>query len=375
MTENKEISLEQFNIWFNNRKKIIFFFTAVAFIASTVISLLIPVWYKSSAVLIPSKQDSFGLNSLSGVVKDFIPLKGGSSKQTDHFLSLLYSETLLWDVIQEFNLVKEYDIKEYPRMTTIKMLRSNVNFDATEDGNLLIEVWDTDSIQTQKMALYIIDKLNELNNKLAIEEANNNLKYLEVRYNQILIDVKISEENMKKYQQKYGVFDISTQGKSMISAMAELSTVETSLELQKINLADLGGYQTNQINNQINFIQKKMKELEVGKNSSSYNLLPPIKNLPDLGTEYYRLYRDLEIKNKIIVFITPLLEQARLEQSKNIPSVIILDPPLVPERKDRPKRSLIILAATLSVFSISFLILLIWDLRDKNHRLLFGKKN
>ena len=86
--------------------------------------------------------------------------------------------------------------------------------------------------------------------------------------------------------------------------------------------------------------------------------LIPLRQAPELGKEYIRLFRDVEIQYKILQFITPLYEQAKVEEQRSTPSVIILDHATVPERKAKPKISLYfwlsLVISTLISFFIAF---------------------
>lgn len=66
----------------------------------------------------------------------------------------------------------------------------------------------------------------------------------------------------------------------------------------------------------------------------------PFSRVPDLGVEYVRRFRDVEIQYKILQFITPLYEQAKVEERRQTPSVIVLDKAYPAERKAKPKASL-----------------------------------
>ena len=64
--------------------------------------------------------------------------------------------------------------------------------------------------------------------------------------------------------------------------------------------------------------------------------------------------RDVEIQNKILEFVTPLYEQAKVEEQRATPSVIVLDTALVPERKAKPKAALFGLVALVVSTLLSF---------------------
>jgi len=81
----------------------------------------------------------------------------------------------------------------------------------------------------------------------------------------------------------------------------------------------------------------------------------PFAQVPELGGEYVRRFRDVEIQYKILQFITPLYEQAKVEERRQTPSVLVLDRALPAERKARPK----IVLFTLLAFVLSVLLAMV----------------
>ena len=75
----------------------------------------------------------------------------------------------------------------------------------------------------------------------------------------------------------------------------------------------------------------------------------PLKNLPDLGIEYVRLYRELQIQEKILEFIMPQYEQAKINEKKDTPTVQVLDPAVAPIKRSSPKRMFMVLGAGIFV--------------------------
>ena len=64
---------------------------------------------------------------------------------------------------------------------------------------------------------------------------------------------------------------------------------------------------------------------------------------PEIGLQSLRLYRDVVIQQRIVEFLTPIFEQARIDEVKDIPVVVTLDRAVPPERKAKPQRALIVL--------------------------------
>ena len=97
-------------------------------------------------------------------------------------------------------------------------------------------------------------------------------------------------------------------------------------------------------------------------------ILLPFKNTPELGAEYLRRYRDVEIQYKILQFIAPLYEQAKVEENRSTPSVVVLDHASVPEMKAKPKIMLFALLAFVSSTLLGLMAVFVLEARDRVQR-------
>ena len=80
---------------------------------------------------------------------------------------------------------------------------------------------------------------------------------------------------------------------------------------------------------------------------------PTIRNLPLLGAKYADFYRRAKIQETVFELLTEQYELAKVQEAKETPSVKVLDPGRVPERKSFPPRLLIMFLGTFLVFSMS----------------------
>jgi len=80
------------------------------------------------------------------------------------------------------------------------------------------------------------------------------------------------------------------------------------------------------------------------------SIYPSIRQLPLLGVSYADLYRSTRVQEAIFQTLTQEYEVAKVQEAKETPSVKVLDPPDVPEKKSFPPRLLIItLGTTLTI--------------------------
>jgi G-rich domain on putative tyrosine kinase len=80
---------------------------------------------------------------------------------------------------------------------------------------------------------------------------------------------------------------------------------------------------------------------------------PTIRSLPLLGAKYADYYRRAKIQETVFELLTEQYELAKVEEAKETPSVKVLDPAQVPERKSFPPRLLIMFLGTFLAFSMS----------------------
>jgi len=114
-------------------------------------------------------------------------------------------------------------------------------------------------------------------------------------------------------------------------------------------------------------IELALLKKSTGSDNSAYTQLENEKEelarqlgrFPNLGVQSFRLYRDLLIQQKILEFLIPLYEQARVEEHRDIPVMLVLDRAVPPERKARPQRLMIVGIAFLSSLILVVAIILI----------------
>jgi tyrosine-protein kinase Etk/Wzc len=366
-----ESILDFFTVVAKWRKFIVWFVLSIT-IVTTIIALISPKWYKATASVFPAEQTNLfsGLEGISSLMKNFSPSGKLASlagpTEAERYVGILKSENALMKVIDKFDLTKVYDITSYPRMNTLKELLGNVQFEITDEGTLQIGVYDKDPKRAADMANYFVEILNEINSNLQVQNARGNRVFIEQRYNKNLEDMRKSEEALKSFQLKYGVIAMPEQIEASIKAgaaiYAQLAAKEIKLSVLKRTLSDSHPSITAaQID--VDETKKKLNEMSSGSKTApdEMKVLVPFSQTPQLAADYIRLYRDVEIQYKILQFITPLFEQAKVEEQRSTPSVVSLDKALVPERKAKPKGSLFALIAFVVSLLLSLLTIFILE--------------
>ncbi|HEX9658085.1 MAG TPA: hypothetical protein VGB89_14350 [Bacteroidota bacterium] len=351
-------------------------FVLLVTVGTTIVTLLLPKWYASSASVFPAEKADLlgGLEGISSLAKAFSPAKALTSlsgnPETDRYLAILKSGTVVGAVIQKFDLVNVYGVTSYPGEKTAKLLLSNTEFTVEGEGNLTITVYDRDPQRAADMANYFVELLNTTNTKLQAQNARGNREFIEERYKKNLTDLAMAEDSLKAFQKQYGIIALPEQTEASIKAGAEITGHLALKEVQAgVLRRTLAENNPSVLSAQIEIdeLRKKIAQMNSGSSFSAgrMSIFVPFSKIPDLGTEYIRRFRDVEIQYKILQFITPLYEQAKVEERRQTPSVLVLDKAYPAERKSKPKVALYALIALVASLLISFFVVFAMELIEK----------
>jgi capsule polysaccharide export protein KpsE/RkpR len=252
---------------------------------------------------------------------------------------------------------------------TRKELLSNVDFTVEPEGNLTVAVFDKDPQRAADMANYFVDMLNKVNTVLQVQNATGNREFIEARYQKNKGDLAAAEDSLRVFQQRYGVIAMPQQTEASIKAAAEISAQIALKEVQanvlrRTSSDDNPSVIAAQI--EASELQKKLVQMNNGvSGGGEMRVFVPFKEIPELGGEYLRRFREVEIQYKILQFLLPMYEQAKVEEQRQTPSVIVLDRGKPAERKSKPKVSLYALMAFTISLLVSFVVVFTGELVRK----------
>ena len=344
------------------RKFIIINFFVVCLITA-IISLIIPKWYKSTATILPpSSESAFNF----GAILDQLPVGsmglglGGRTDQAALVIAIINSRTVMESVVNEFDLIERY--KSENMEEAVETLRNNIDVEITEENTINISAQaktkyfvffsKDEAVRTfvKDMVDFLVNKIDQRNRTLKREEATNTRIFIEGRYQQNVQDLREAEQALRDFQKEYGTLVLEEQTKATIETMAKM---KAQLAMQEVDLNILEHYKGkthpdyNRTKNEYLELKEKFNELlnmPKGDGPKSQSVLVPLNDAPDLGLKYARLYREVKMQEKIMEFLLPQYEQAKIQEQKDTPTIQLLDPANRPIKRSKPKRSILVLA-------------------------------
>ncbi len=382
ITQDNEVLTDNLLLFWTNRRLILKNTIIVAFI-SLIISLLLPKWYASKAVVLSSGAGKF--NFLSSISPIPVANFGLSTINEDinNFIAILQSRTVKEYMVNKFNLVERYNQRDIEY--AMEAFEEKMELEVTEEGTLEISIIDKDPIVAKQMVSEALIMLDQINQNIGMEAGRYNREFLEKRLSQNENNLEKAELDLKIFQEKTGIIDLVAQLSSTMQMSAQaynsifdaytelyakkietetqLAVAKTTLSINNptlMQLEKLLNEQTFQLEQLMIELDAKLQYLLSSITPTQVDNIPNIEfsvsfnSLPSLGLENARLIREVKMQSTIQEILIPQYEQAKLEETKNIPTLQLIDKPKVAINKAKPKRALIVIGSTLMSILVSF---------------------
>lgn len=372
--EEDEIDLFELFGVLKKHYKLVLIMPLIVAILVALYSLTMPNYYKSSATLYVQSK-SGGLSS----VLSSIPMAGmlglGQSSDSGYLEAFLKSNTMSGIIIQKFGIATNTAIVgpnpkpasevKYDDLLNIVNKTVSIGNDA-KSGLITISAETMDANLSAQITNSYIEHLT----RFANEPQRKKLLFLSEQLAQVTKDLNEAQESLKKFQDENKMFTLEEYAKSIVERMTKLQTekfsTEVSMQTQDRLMQSFGSMPE----------LIKLEALKVAEatrikaiNDEISVTQTAMESLPKLALEFARLRVALSVKEKLFAMITEQHELAKIAIADESSAFDIIDSPLVPELKSKPKRATMVilaglLAGVIGVFS-SFLIEFIQKRKQK----------
>ncbi len=316
------------------------FITLTAFATALLtlgITFLIPKWYTATAVILPPEESDLLSNmamaqkALSkfpafGILQDYFT-------PADVFKAVLNSRTVQEELVRKHDLQRVYKLKSLEK--TLKALSLNTRIKLNPDGTLKVSVDDKDPRRAAALANDYLEALDRFNVEKRNTTAHRTRVFLQTRLAETDSMLRTSEASLRAYQEEHRT--VAPPNASSADAQAAADIMSRKLMLE-VRLGVLRGY-LSEDTDQVQQVKEELAQLE-----------RRLGTIPELQGDLVRLIRDQKVYEQLYLLLTAELEQARIRETMNTPTVQLLDPAVPPERHSRPRKGLLTLAAWLIAF-------------------------
>jgi uncharacterized protein involved in exopolysaccharide biosynthesis len=371
-----------------DRRRLLARVIAISLLVSLAIAFGMPKRYRSIASIMPPDQQnssammltalaarSPNLGSLGTLASGLL----GGHSTTALFEGYLHSGTVSGHLIDRFDLQHVYH-KRYRIDTAKHLARCTKITDDKKSGIITIEVDDTNPRRARDLAQGYLDELNKLVTQTNTSAAHRERVFIENRLSAVRADLEQAQIELSEFSSRSSAIDVTEQTKAMVDAgarvQAELLIEQSGLESLRQMYGD-GNVRVREAEARIAALQNGLKKMtgssaplatDIGGSDSQSNasddkapLYPPLRQLPRLAVPYADLYRSVKTQELAFELLTQQYELARIEEARDVPSVSVIDPPGIPEKKYFPPRLLLAALLTFLSFAATAALILIRD--------------
>jgi uncharacterized protein involved in exopolysaccharide biosynthesis len=235
------------------------------------------------------------------------------------------------------------------------------------------------------IANFYVENLDRLNTTINVTDAGRTRQFLEGRAADAQSALRDAENRLKEYQSQSKAVVMEGQAKAAIEAAGKLEGQILAAEVQLKTLETFATQRNPDVirlKEGIEEMRRQLKRMEYGRTTGNPRPGPggaaadfsvPLGSIPTTGVELARLIREAKIQETIFTLLTQQLEQAKIGEAKDMPTVRILDRAVVPEWKTRPKvLQNVILAGVSSLFLALFVAFFLEYLEGARKRAAHG---
>jgi len=304
-------------VW--KKRKIILIVTTAAAIVSIIVSFLMTPLFRSTAIVFPAATSTVSFSeqrNAKAAAMDF-----GEEEQAEQLVQILQSSRIRDKIVKEFDLFKHYNIDDNDpnkHYKLVKKYEEHILFVRTRYGSIQIDVLDRNPQQAADMANKIVDLIDSVKNDMVAERT-----------------LPAFEINMRKKQQ------METERESILQKLDSLS---------ELGVVSLEG--------RTNLFQAYV-------DSKSATEKAEIKKMIDINLKHGSTFDGLEfIRNEKITKLEEFLEsyeQAESDANTLFNHKFVVEKAVVADKKDKPKRMIIVLLSTIGAFLFMVFALLVSD--------------
>jgi uncharacterized protein involved in exopolysaccharide biosynthesis len=289
-----------------------------------------------------------GVGSVMGFASKLLGLNTSGSL----IAGVAQSRTVEDDIISQFSLMKLYGTK-YPEDAR-KLLEGKTEIkEDPKTGIIAISFEDKDPQRAAAIAQAYVENLNHVLAGVNASSAHRERLFIDQRLVEVKKDLDASAKEFAEFSSANSAINIPEQAKAMVGAAADLEAKLIAAQSM------LGGLKQIYTENNVNVRQMEASVAELQKEIDRFGgkdvistggstlpkteLYPSVRQLPLLGVKYLDLLRRTKVNEAVFEFLTKQGEIARVEEARDVPSVQVLDPAAIPQRKTSPHRLLIMI--------------------------------
>ena len=331
-----------------------------------------PQVFEATATVLPPEQEGVGglLSFLSSSsASSALSLLGGNfggSPTLDLFKTIIESRSVAEDVASDDAIHAFFLRRDTSRKAIVNTLNGSVHGDALRTGELSISVRisapkfssSVELDSTRRMTAYVANKfieaLDRFNRDRLMTSAKTTRIFVQQEYTAKLAELDSAYGRLQQFQEVHGAIALPEQLAATVGAAAKLTSQMEQLEMQRnVEARELGPHdpRIRALDAEKEAAQEELNKYDSG-GVGEYVLA--LNSAPELSREMAGYLREVKVLEQVTAYLRGELEQDRISEQRDLPSLQVLDAALPPTGPSSPNRKLyaitgLLLGLTLSI--------------------------
>ncbi|MBN1905820.1 MAG: hypothetical protein JW927_12060 [Deltaproteobacteria bacterium] len=371
--EDDEINLIDLIYPIYNRRKFLIKFCLIITFLIGIISFFSEKVYEAKTVILPEAEDGqgSGLELKAAFLEQFgvSGLGGSGATPSAVFEAVLKSNELAMDVLNRYDYYMLEGMKNTDKFGAAKSIAEEINVSKSKDNpSITISMQSPDPIFVADIANSYVKALDNFNLTNSYTSARRLREYIDNRLMVADEELDSAQKDLREFQEKNRAISISKQTEATLEVLAEMESQKVAFEVAKAAKEKFYKGPSNeleQLDAQIAAIKKNITRLTNSQEPSvpielddgRVEFYIPLTRIPALNYDESKLLLKVKAKTGVITMLTTQLEQAKLDEAKDMPTINTLEVAEPPQRAVKPKLKLnVILGFVVSLFLGIFII-------------------
>lgn len=374
--EEDEIDLfEVFSVLKKNIPLVIVFPFIVVVLVAIYSWFFMPNYFKSTTTLYVKTKTGGLSSSLANLPMAGLFSLGASGGDSGYLEAFLKSNKMSQIIIDKYNIAtntaivgpnaEKIDVTKIKHDNLIAKVKTFVTIqNDIKTGLITIEAETMSPELSKDIVVTYIDELNKFSSEPKRKKAEFYNKQLEI-YRK---ESSEAANNMKNFQDKHKMFTLNEHAKMIIEKLAKLESerfsIDVTLQTQEKLLTSFGSMSELTRLNALKASEEARSKALASEIDETKKIM---ETLPAISLEYARLQIDLTTKQKIFSTMVEQQEMATIALADTEAVFDIIDDPLVPDVKSKPRRAVMVILSALVACILGIFISFMKEF-IKNHK-------
>ncbi len=316
-----------------------------------------PATYVATVTVLPPEHEGSGgmlafLSSSASSALDL--LKGGIAENPtlDLFKTIIESRSISEDVAADPTVRNYFLHRDTSYKAMVDVLQNSIKSDALRTGMMTVTVdlnapafsSRVSQDSARRMSAYVANKfveaLDRFNRDRLMTSAKNTRIFMEAEYKSKKVELDSAYGRLEQFQETHEAISLPEQLAATVTAAAKLTSQKQQLEMERnVESHELGpnSPRIQALGAEVEAAQQELNKYDSG-GAGEYILA--LKSAPALTRELAGYLREVKVLEQVSAYLREELEQERISEQRDLPSLQVLDAAQVPTERSSPSRTI-----------------------------------